>query len=61
MAKNKPVTVPDGVVRARVICSGHFGQVNDVVALPAEEIAAGVASGELDSSADAVAYAESLG
>lgn len=44
-------------VKARVLVTGAFGQVNDVVEV--EEVVLKQTS-ELDASADAVAYAESL-
>ena len=46
-----------GMVRARVICAGTFGSVDDVVEVAAELAAQ---SDELDASPAAVAYAESL-
>ena len=46
-----------GTVRARVICAGTFGSVDDVVEVAAELAAQ---SDELDASPAAVAYAESL-
>ena len=45
------------LVKARVLAEGQYGRVNDVVKVaPAEA----EASGELDASPEAVAYAESL-
>lgn len=46
-----------GTVRARVICAGTFGAVDDVVEVAAELAAQ---SDELDAAPAAVAYAESL-
>ena len=46
-----------GTVRARVICAGTFGAVDDVVEVAAELAAQ---SDELDADPVAVAYAESL-
>ncbi len=46
--------------KARVLLVGTYGAVNDVVELDASQIAAGVAAGELDDNAEAVAYAEAL-
>ena len=46
-----------GTVRARVICAGTFGSVDDVVEVAAELAAQ---SDELDADPAAVAYAESL-
>lgn len=48
------------LVKARVLLDGSYGRCNDVVELDAGLIAEGVAAGELDDSAEAVAYAESL-
>lgn len=53
MAKEK-------LAKARVLVAGAYGACNDVVELDAEAVAAGVKAGELDDSAAAVAYAESL-
>ena len=44
------------LVKARVLVDGAFGKVNDVVEVD-QEVAHG---GELDTSPEAVAYAESL-
>lgn len=46
--------------KARVLVDGSYGKANDVVTLSAAEVKSGVAAGELDSNAAAVAYAESL-
>lgn len=46
--------------KARVLLAGAYGSPDDVVELDATQIADGVAAGELDDNAEAVAYAESL-
>lgn len=46
--------------KARVLLDCAYGRCNDVIELDAEQVAAGVAAGDLDDSAPAVAYAESL-
>jgi len=53
MAKAKESTK----VKARVLVSGQYGEVDDVVEVAAEEADA---SADLDANPDAVAYAESL-
>lgn len=53
MAKEK-------LIKARVLAACGYGGCNDVVELDAEVVAAGVKVGQLDDSAAAVAYAESL-
>lgn len=53
MAKEK-------LVKARVLLDSRFGKCNDVVELPAADIASGVEAGELDAHVDSVKYAESL-
>lgn len=57
MAARKPKTEPSETVKARVICAGAWGKVNDVVETAAD--IAGHAS-DLDADPAAVAYAESL-
>lgn len=47
-------------VKARVLFTGAFGKVNEVVHVTRAQAAAGKAAGELDDSPGAVAYAESL-
>lgn len=42
---------------ARVIFGGSFGKVGEVVELPESQVKGGVASGDLDDNAEAVAYA----
>lgn len=50
----------DKPLQARVLVRCAFGEVDDVVQLPAAEIQAGKDAGELDPHPDAVAYALSL-
>ena len=45
------------LVKARVLCDGAYGKVDDVVEVAADEAAA---SPDLDPHPEAVAYAESL-
>lgn len=45
------------LVKARVLCDGVYGKVDEVVEVTAEEAAA---SSDIDAHPDAVAYAESL-
>lgn len=56
MAK-KPNT---DTVKARVLLDCTYGKVDDVIELKADEVAIAVASGQVDTHADAVAYAEGL-
>jgi len=56
----KKQTPADGQVKARVLTDCLHGAPNDVVVLDTETAAAGVAAGTLDTSAEAVAYAEGL-
>lgn len=49
-----------GLVKARVLAAGLYGQPNDVIEITAAEAESGTAGGEIDASAEAVAYAESL-
>jgi hypothetical protein len=69
MAKDKTAETPPAnpllvaapvLTKARVLVTGSFGTADDVVSLPAEDIAQGAASGQIDPHPDAVAYAESL-
>lgn len=61
MARTKSAPATDaGVVEARVLVDCEFGAPNDVVTCTAEDAAAGVEAGVLDTNADAVAYAKSL-
>lgn len=55
MAKKQPAA--EGLVKARVLVSGIYGKVDDVVEVTQAEADA---SSELDSHPDAVAYAESI-
>lgn len=48
------------VTKARVLVDGGYGHVNDVVEIPADQVAAAEASGQVDTHPEAVAYAESL-
>ncbi len=48
-------------VEARVLLDCSWGAADDVVTLSKDEADAGVAAGELDTNAEAVAYAKSLG
>ncbi len=47
-------------VKARVLFTGAYGQVNNVATVDPATLKAGVAAGELDPHKDAVAYAEAL-
>ena len=59
MAKKQPT---DGAqIEARVLVDSWRGAPNDVITVTKEEADAGVAAGELDTNAEAVAYAKSLG
>ncbi|MGJ7512349.1 hypothetical protein [Variovorax sp. GT1P44] len=53
----KPKAADEGQVKARVLCAGQFGAVNDVVVV---DKAVAEANGDLDPHPDAVAYAESI-
>lgn len=55
----KPETSP-AAVKARVLATGPFGTINDVVELAPHLLAQGVAAGQVDPHPDAVAHAESL-
>lgn len=48
------------LIKARVLATGVFGNVDTVVKLPPDVLAHGVAAGQLDPHPDAVAYAESM-
>ena len=48
------------LIKARVLATGVFGNVDTVVKLPPDALAHGVAAGQLDPHPDAVAYAESM-
>jgi hypothetical protein len=75
MAKDKPAATPaptpaptaapvpapaPELTKARVLATGIFGLADDVVELPADVLAQGVAAGQLDPHPDAVAYAAAL-
>jgi hypothetical protein len=45
-------------VKARVLVDGRFGRINEVIELEQSEVDEAVKSGEVDTSPDAVAYAE---
>jgi hypothetical protein len=47
-------------VKARVLMSGIYGQPNDVADVDADEVKAAEASGQIDASKAAVAYAEKM-
>lgn len=51
---------PPATVRARVLVQCRHGRPDDLVTLPADEAAEGVAAGDLDADPSAVAYAELL-
>lgn len=53
-------TPPPTSVRARVLVQCRHGRPDDLVTLPADEAAEGVAAGDLDADPSAVAYAELL-
>lgn len=48
------------ITKVRVLVAGHYGQPDDVVTLPAEQVADAEKSGQVDTDPAAVAYAESL-
>lgn len=48
------------LTKARVLVTGVFGAIDDVVELQSDLLAQGVLSGQLDKHPDAVAYAASL-
>ena len=52
----KPAQETSALVKARVLVDGAFGKVNDIVEVDPEA----AHGGELDTSPEAVAYAESL-
>lgn len=62
MARTKTAAagVEAGAVEARVLVDCEFGAPNDVVSITAEEAAAGVEAGVMDTTPEAVAYAKSL-
>ena len=46
--------------KARVLLDCAYGKVDEVIEIAAEDLAAAVASGHVDTHPDAVAYAESI-
>lgn len=46
--------------KVRVLVEGNYGKPDDVIELEGEELAVAVASGQVDPTPEAVAYAESL-
>ena len=58
MAKAKPT--PEGQTKARVLTACVHGQANDVVLLSTDDAAQAQADGLVDTTPEAVAYAESL-
>ena len=54
--KTEEPTAPE-TAPARVLVTGPFGKINDVVQLSPELLAQGVAAGQVDPHPDAVAYA----
>lgn len=56
MATKKPTTA----TKVRVLVKGAYGTTNEVVEIAADDLAAALASGEVDATPEAVAYAESL-
>lgn len=59
MAKTS-TQAPAAAQKARVLATSIFGAADEVVEVPADVLAQGVAAGLLDPHPDAVAYAESL-
>ena len=49
-----------GATKVRVLVEGHYGKPDDVIELEGEALAVAVASGQVDTHPDAVAYAESI-
>lgn len=58
----KKSTAAEGVatVTVRVLALGAYGQPNDVVEIPADELAGAKAAEQVDDALEAVAYAASL-
>ena len=54
-----PAPAPE-LTKARVLSTGAFGVINQVVEVDANTLKQGVAAGQLDPHPDAVAYAASL-
>lgn len=59
MAKAKANTV-GGATKARILADCIFGKCDDVVEVPAEQLAEAIALGLVDPDESAVAYAENL-
>jgi hypothetical protein len=49
-----------GATKVRVLVEGAFGKPDDVIELEGEDLARAKASGQVDDTPEAVAYAESL-
>lgn len=49
-----------GNTKARVLVAGLYGNPNDVVEIAADELDAAIASGQVDTTPEAVAYAKTL-
>lgn len=49
-----------GATKVRVLVDGAFGKADAVVELEGDELAQALASGQVDPTPEAVAYAESL-
>ena len=49
-----------GATNLRVLVEGAFGKPDDVIELEGEELAQALASGQIDTTPEAIAYAESL-
>lgn len=58
--KDTPLETPPPPVKVRVLTDCAFGKADDVVMISAAEAAEGQAAFVTDSTAEAVAYAESL-
>ena len=46
--------------KVRVLVEGTFGKVDDVIELEGDALESAIASGQVDATPEAVAYAESL-
>ena len=61
MATKKQNTASNaGVTKVRVLVDGAFGKPDEVRELEGDELAQALASGQVDASPEAVAYAESI-
>lgn len=58
-SNNPERVIPEDGVEVRVLLDCDIGDVDDVVILGPDEVAAGVAAGRVDPHPDAVAYAKS--